>query len=99
MPNSVDPDHWLKKPNDLDLCLFVLRFYGPINPMGSCRERSIYLATRLLGRLSPQWLTSIVYILLPETDNCTVLLDSAEGREIDILLMSTNIFAENVRYF
>ena len=33
--------------------LFVLRFYGPVNPMGSCQARSIYLATRLLGRLSP----------------------------------------------
>ena len=32
--------------------LFVLRFYGPVNPMGSCRARSVYL-TRLLGRLSP----------------------------------------------
>ena len=35
------------------LVLFVLRFYGPVNPMGSCRARSVYLATRLLGRLSP----------------------------------------------
>ena len=35
------------------LCLFVLRFYGPVNPMGSCRARLVYLATRLLGRLSP----------------------------------------------
>ena len=34
-------------------CLFVLRFYGPVNPMGSCQARSIYLTTRLLGRLSP----------------------------------------------
>ena len=33
--------------------LFVLRFYGPVNPMGSCRARSVYLATRLLGRLCP----------------------------------------------
>ena len=33
--------------------LFVLRFYGPGNPMGSCRARSVYLTTRLLGRLSP----------------------------------------------
>ena len=32
------------------LCLFVLRFYGP---MGSCRVQSVYLTTRLLGRLSP----------------------------------------------
>ena len=35
------------------LDLFVLRFYGPVNPMGSCRARSVYLTTRLLGRLSP----------------------------------------------
>ena len=33
--------------------LFVLRFYGPVNPMGSCRARSVYLTTRLPGRLSP----------------------------------------------
>ena len=31
----------------------VLRFYGPVNPMGSCRARSVYLTIRLLGRLSP----------------------------------------------
>ena len=24
--------------------LFVLRFYGAVNPMGSCRARSVYLA-------------------------------------------------------
>ena len=35
------------------LNLFVLGFYGPVNPMGSCRARSVYLTTRLLGRLSP----------------------------------------------
>ena len=28
----------------------VLRFYGAVNPMGSCRAWSVY---RLLGRLSP----------------------------------------------
>ena len=33
--------------------LFMLRFYGPVNPMGSCRARSVYLTTRLLGRLGP----------------------------------------------
>ena len=32
--------------------LFVLRFYGPVNPVGSSRARSVYLTTRLLGRLS-----------------------------------------------
>ena len=26
------------------ICLFVLRFYGPVNQMGSCRVRSVYPA-------------------------------------------------------
>ena len=34
-------------------CLFVLRFYSPVNPIGSCRAWSVYLTTHLLGRLSP----------------------------------------------
>ena len=34
-------------------CLFVLVFYGPVNLMGSCRAWSVYLTTRLLGRISP----------------------------------------------
>ena len=33
--------------------MFVLRFHGPVNPVGSCRARSLYLTTLLLGRLSP----------------------------------------------
>ena len=51
---SVTVVQWL---GDKSLCVcfffFVLRFYGPDNPMGSCRARSVYLTTRLLGRLSP----------------------------------------------
>ena len=35
------------------IILFVLRFYGPVNPMGSCQARSVYLTTRFLGKLSP----------------------------------------------
>ena len=35
------------------VCFFVLRFYGPVNPMGPCRAQSDYLTTRLLGRLIP----------------------------------------------
>ena len=35
------------------ICLFVLRFYGPVNPVGSWRVWSVYLTTCLLGRLSP----------------------------------------------
>ena len=37
----------------LNLCLLVLRFYGPVNPMGSCQAWSVCLTTLLLGRLSP----------------------------------------------
>ena len=37
----------------IELCLFVLMFYGPVNPIGSCRAWSVYLNTPLLGRLSP----------------------------------------------
>ena len=33
--------------------VFVLRFYGPVNPMVSCWAQSVYLTTLLLGRLSP----------------------------------------------
>ena len=43
----------LKKIWHFIMVLFVLRFYGPVNPVGSCRVRSVYLTTRLLGRLSP----------------------------------------------
>ena len=44
---------WLSVSFLRQVCLFVFRFYGPVNPMGSCRARSVYLTTRLLGRLSP----------------------------------------------
>ena len=45
---------WLSKvwPSE-DSDLFVLRFYGPVNRMGSCQEWSVYLTTLLLGGLSP----------------------------------------------
>ena len=36
---------WLYWKQQTDPCLFVLRFYGPVNPMGSCRARSVYLTT------------------------------------------------------
>ena len=56
--------------------LFVLRFYRPVNPMGSCRALSVNLTTLLLGRLSS--LSSYIYFCQKLT---TALLDSAEGRE------------------
>ena len=40
---------------DRNLCwvlLFVLRFYGPVNQVGSCRARSVYLTKLLLSRPS-----------------------------------------------
>ena len=49
----------------LHLCfvhLFVLRFYGQVNPFGSCRARSVYLVLQAVN--------SIVHILLPETGIC-----------------------------
>ena len=41
----------MNSTNEVCVCLFV--FYDPVNPMGSCRARSVYLTTRFLGRLSP----------------------------------------------
>ena len=43
---NVSPDMW-------ELFMFVLRFYGPVNPVDSCQARSVYLTILLLGRLSP----------------------------------------------
>ena len=62
--------------------LFVLRFYGPVNPMGSCRARSVYLhvATRLLGRLSPLSGYPVLCTFFRQKLT-TALLESAEGRE------------------
>ena len=68
-------------------CLFVLRFYGPVNPMGSCRERSVYLTTRLMGRLSP---LSIVHILSPETDNCPSWISGRERMTVETISWSVS---------
>ena len=65
----------------LRFCLFVLRFYGPVNPMGSCRARPVYLTTRLLDRLSP--LTTIVHILSPETNNSSSLISGRERMTVE----------------
>ena len=62
------------------LCLFVLRFYGPVNPMGSCRARSVYLTTHLLGRLSPLSGSPVLCTFFRQKLT-TALLESAEGRE------------------
>ena len=60
--------------------LFVLRFYGSVNPVESCRARSVYLTTRLLGRLSP--LSGLPVLCIFFCQKLTnALLESAEGRE------------------
>ena len=61
--------------------LFVLRFYGPVNPMGSCRARSVYLTTG--QALSSKRLTNIVPIPLPETDNCPSWISGRERMTIE----------------
>ena len=57
IPNLISQDHarqdiWPRVKFVESDGLFVLRFYGPVNPMGSCQAWSVYLTTRLLGRLS-----------------------------------------------
>ena len=51
----------------------MLRFYGPVNPMGSCRAQSVYLTTFTGQAKSSEQLTSIVHILSPGADNCPFL--------------------------
>ena len=41
----------MRMDGNMFVCVEVLR---PSQPNGSCRARSVYLTTRLLGRLSPQ---------------------------------------------
>ena len=65
--------------------LCVLRFYGPVNSMGSYRVGSVYLTTLLLGRLSPLRgnITNIVHILSSETDNCSTVISGGERMTSD----------------
>ena len=81
MANSTDPDQMSHS-----VTLFVLRFYSPVNPMGSCREQSVYLTTLLLGRLSP--LSSFVHILSPETEDCPSWISGRERMTIESISWS-----------
>ena len=60
--------------------LFELRFHSPVNKLRACWVRSIYLATLLLGRLSPlnDWLVFCTFFCQKLT---TALLESAEGSD------------------
>ena len=60
--------------------------------MGSCRARSVYLTTRLLGRLrSSRRLTSIVHILSPETDNCPSWISRRERMTVEKISWSISM--------
>ena len=64
--------------------VFFFRFYGPVSPFGSCQALSVYLTTRLPGRLSPlSKLTSIVHIFSPETDNCPSWISGRERMTVE----------------
>ena len=68
------------------------RLYSPVNPMGSCRARSVYLTTRFLGRLSPlKRLISIVHILSPETDNCPSWISGRERMTVENISWSISM--------
>ena len=66
--------------SSLNVCLFVLRFYGPVNPVGSCRARSVYLITRLLGKLCPLSGLPVLCTFFRQK-LITAFLESAEGRD------------------
>ena len=62
-----------------NLFVFVLLFYGTVNPMGSCQAQSVYLTT-LLSRLCPLSGKSVLCTFFRQKQT-TALLESAEGLE------------------
>ena len=73
-----------------EISLFVLRFYGPVNPMGSCRARSVNLTTFTGQALSSKRLTSIVHIPSLETDNCPSWISGRERMTVENISWSTS---------
>ena len=60
--------------------LIKLRFYGPVNPLGSCQAWSVYLTKCLLGRLSPLISLPVLCTFFSQKLT-TALLESVERRE------------------
>ena len=60
--------------------LFVLRFYGPVNPMRACRAQLVYPNALLLGRLSPLSSKPVLCTFLRQK-LITALHESAQWRE------------------
>ena len=61
------------------ICSFVLRFYGPINPMGSCWAWSVNLTTHLLYAINQ-------YCANSETDNCPSWINGRLWLTTEIIL-------------
>ena len=72
-----------------ETCLFVLRYYGPVNPMGSCRVRSVYLTTRLLGRLSPLSGESVLCTFFRQKLTCPSWISGRERMTVENISWST----------
>ena len=64
--------------------LFVLRFYGPVNPMGVMSSAVSLPNNTFTGQsYSSKWLTSIVHILSSETDNCPSWISGRERMTLE----------------
>ena len=61
------------------ICLFVLRFYSPVNPTGSCWAWSVYRTIPILGRLRPLSGLPVLCAFLCQKLT-TALLESAERK-------------------
>ena len=72
--------------------LFMLRFYSPVNPLGSCRVQSVCLTTLFLGRLSPlNGKQVLAHILSHETDNCSSWISWRERMTVENISWSWSI--------
>ena len=59
----------------------MLRFYGPVNPVGSCRARSVYLTTHLLGRLSHVSGQPVLCTFFRQKLTTALLLNQGKGED------------------
>ena len=72
-------------------CLFVLaelRFYSIVNPLGSCRARSVYITTFSSADLVLKVVNQYLFTFFCQKLT-TALLESVEGREIKHACKST----------
>ena len=63
----------------------VLVFYGPWTHFRSFRVRSVNLSTLFLGKPPRQFISTLVHILSPVTDNCPSIISGREGMATEII--------------